>query len=225
MHARRRRDRCPRKWANVTRAARVIGLRWCALKGQGQISPGQSVAPPRVVVANGSGSPEGATQTDASIVPPLQGFLAALIRYPGAAATLAPLASPCPGLVCPAPSGQRPREREDRAAPRAEPSRHDDGWPGSDSRTRDAKKNACHRRGRAVGWRSADWATVVQRRTHRSPRTKRCNRAAFTPGGMNASSCRGRLIAVVRAGDDGRVVLLSGLCQGLVSWLECAGEA
>jgi hypothetical protein len=88
------------------------GLRWCALKGQGQISPGQSVAPPRVVVANGSGSPEGARQADASIVSPLQGFFAAIDTLPRATATLAQLASPCPGLICRAPSGQRRPKRK-----------------------------------------------------------------------------------------------------------------
>jgi hypothetical protein len=178
------------------------GLRWCALKGQGQISPGQSVAPPRVVVANGSGSPEGARQADASIVSPLQGFFAAIDTLPRATATLAQLASPCPGLICRAPSGQRRRQakknvrllarnrvvtamagpdrtpgrwtrkkkclppprprgrmtlrrladlsgpfrakatqaKKKRAVPRAKPSRNGDGWPGSDSRTLDAKK-------------------------------------------------------------------------------------
>jgi len=116
------------------------GARCCALKGLGQISPGQSVAPPRVVVAIGSPSPERAAQTDASIVSPLQGFFAAMGTLPRATATLVQLASPCPGLICRAPSGQRRRERKERAARLARPGRHGDGWPGSDSRTLDAKK-------------------------------------------------------------------------------------
>jgi hypothetical protein len=35
---------------------------------------------------------------------------------------------------------RNPGNRKKRAAPRAKPSRHGDGWPGSDSRTLDAKK-------------------------------------------------------------------------------------
>jgi hypothetical protein len=77
---------CPRR-SRLERCSRncseCCGPRCCVPKGQEQISPGQSVAPPRVVVAHGARSPEGATQTDASIVSPLQGFLPVLIRYPG----------------------------------------------------------------------------------------------------------------------------------------------
>ncbi len=59
------------------------GARWCALKRPGQISSGQSVAPPREGGGVWFPSPEGAAQTDASIVSPLQGLFAATIRYPG----------------------------------------------------------------------------------------------------------------------------------------------
>jgi hypothetical protein len=127
------------------------GLRWCALKAQGQISPGQSVAPPRVVVANGSGSPEGARQADASIVSPLQGFFAAMDTLPRATATLAQLASPCPGLICRAPSGQRrPKRKKTCSSSReTESSRRwlaRIGFPDAGR-----EKNACHCRGGAVG--------------------------------------------------------------------------
>jgi hypothetical protein len=175
------------------------GLRWCALKGQGQISPGQSVAPPRVVVANGSGSPEGARQADASIVSPLQGFFAAIDTLPRATATLAQLASPCPGLICRAPSGQRRPKRKKNVrflarnrvvTAMAGPDRIPGRW---------TRKKKClpppRRRGRMTLRRLADGRPAAQRPQH--PRTKRCNRAAFTSGGMDASSCRGRLIAIV----------------------------
>jgi len=116
------------------------GLRCCVPKGPGQISPGQSVAPPRVAVAIGSQALEGRHRRMHRLSRPFRAFLPQRITLPRATATLAQLASPCPGLICRAPSGQMRCERRERAAPRAEPSRHGDGWLGSDSRMRNAKK-------------------------------------------------------------------------------------
>lgn len=80
-----------------------------APKGPKQNSPGQSVAPPWGW-RHRETSPERATQTDASIVPPFQGLLSTTDSIPRATATLAQLASPCPGLVCSAPTGQKHAE-------------------------------------------------------------------------------------------------------------------
>ncbi len=105
-----------------------------APKAPGQISPGQSAAPPRGGEANGSESPVRATQTIGPIVSPFQGSLAALIGYPGRR-----LASPCPGLICLAPSGQTKDFRSTRSIQRKSrvaPWRDDDPWSRYWSRAR-----------------------------------------------------------------------------------------
>ncbi len=111
------------------------GARWIAPKGTGKIhwtimivmklngavgrAEGAETHQPgaeRSAAPGGSGncspSPERATQTDAWIVSPFQGFIRRRDTLPRAAAVLVQLASPCPGLICRAPSGQRRRKRK-----------------------------------------------------------------------------------------------------------------
>ncbi len=86
--------------------------------GAKQINPGQSAAPPRVVVAMGPQALKGRHKPMHGLSHPLfatmiryvnclalSGLIRRYDRLPRAAATLAKLASPCPGLICRAPSG------------------------------------------------------------------------------------------------------------------------
>jgi hypothetical protein len=68
---------------SIPPAFRILRAAVLRPEGAGTDQPGAECSAAPGSGANGSRSPEGATQTDASIVSPLQGFLAALIRYPG----------------------------------------------------------------------------------------------------------------------------------------------
>jgi hypothetical protein len=68
---------------SIPAAFRILRAAVLRPEGAGTDQPGAECSAAPGSGANGPRSPEGAPQADASIVSPLQGFVAALIRYPG----------------------------------------------------------------------------------------------------------------------------------------------
>lgn len=84
----------------------ALETRCFAPKGLQHISPGQSVTPPRVAVTISSPALKGRHKRIQAFFRPFRAFSPLMDTQPGASATLAWLASPCPGLICGALSGQ-----------------------------------------------------------------------------------------------------------------------